>query len=313
MYSVCLSIHITIVYSCLCIRFKYKMSNNSSNDSFIPLEDPSDNFSTFSRLTVLSFLILLFIVNVLILVAIITEKTIPATVKLILGNIVGSSLVVHIGFFTVLMYGLIHALVFNPSQSVILCKLLFAIGGSGAAGRVLFMATYAVTVYILARYAGTNLRGLKMRIWPTLLAVAVIWLFAIAPNMVLLSSNIIEITFTANLVCVPHGMGAATIVYAFAYTIMYGVCCFILSTVFPLLTVRYLKATTILENKKSLKRMTRFAVFLLKANSFNIVGTSLPLIFAISTPVGEDNDNKSDCHDHFTTVLPPFCHDVIVA
>ena len=157
------------------------MTNNSSNDSFMSLEDPTVDFSFFSLLTFLFFLIPVFTVNILLLVAIITEKTIPATVKLILGNIVASSQVVIIVLFTLLMYGLILPLVFNPSPSIFLCKLLYAIAGSGAAGRLLFMATYAVTVYVFTRYAGSNLRVSKLRLWPTLLAVVVIWVFATAP------------------------------------------------------------------------------------------------------------------------------------
>ena len=213
---------------------------NSSNDSFMPLEDPSVDFSYLSLLNILLFLIPLLTVNVLILIAVITEKTIPATLKLILGNIVASSLVVIIALFTLFMYDLILPLVFNPSPSIFLCKLLFAIIGSGAAGRLLFMATYAVTVYVFARYAGTNQRVSKLRLWPTLLAVVVIWVFATAPNMVLLSSAFFEITFTTNLdvVCVPHGMGATTVIYTVAYIIVYGVCCFILSIIFTILTVR---------------------------------------------------------------------------
>ena len=254
------------------------------------LEDPTADFSYLSLLNILIFLIPVFSVNVLILIAVITEETIPATVKLILGNIVASSLVVIIALFTLLMYDLILPLVFNPSPSIFLCNLIFAVIGSGAAGRLLFMATYAVTVYVFARYAGTNLRVSKLRLWPTLLAVVFIWIFAAAPNMVLLSSAFFEISFTTNLVCVPHGMGAATIVYTVAYITVYGVCCFILSIVFSILTVRYVKKNTISENKQNLKRMIRFAVLLLIGNSFNIAGTSLPLILAIFTPVGEEKN-----------------------
>ena len=264
------------------------MTNNSSNDSSMPLEDPSADFSYFSLLNILLFLIPVFIVNVLILIAIFTEKTIPATVKLILGNIVASSEVIIIALFTLLMYDLILPLVFNPSPSIFLCKLLFTIIASGAAGRLLFMATYAVTVYVFARYVGTNLRVSKLRFWPTLLAVVGIWVFATAPNMVLLSSAFFEITFTTNLVCVPHGMGATTLVYTLAYIIVYGVCCFIISIIFTILTVRYVKENTVSENKQKLKRLCGFAVLLLIGNSFNIAGTSLPLILAISTPVGEE-------------------------
>ena len=150
------------------------MPNNSSNDSFMPLEDTSAGFSYLSLLVILFFLIPVFTVNILLLVAIITEKTIPATVKLILGNIVASSEVIIIALFTLLMYDLILPLVFNPSPSIFLCKLLFTIIGSGAAGRLLFMATYAITVYVFARYASANLRVSNLRLWPTLLAVVIL-------------------------------------------------------------------------------------------------------------------------------------------
>ena len=279
------------------------MTNNSSNDSFMPLEDPSVDFSYLSLLNILLFLIPLFTVNVLILIAVITEKTIPATVKLILGNIVASSLVVIIALITLLMYDFILPLVFNPSPSIFLCKLIFSIGGSGAAGRLLFMATYAVTVYVTARYAGTNLRVSKLRFWPTLLAVVVIWLFATAPNMVLLSSAFFEITFTTNLACVPHGMGATTLVYAVAYIIVYGVCCFIISIIFNILTVRYVKENTISKDKQALKIMTKFAVFLLIGNAFNVAGTSLPLILAIFTPVGEEKNTLVTAFNFLQQIL----------
>ena len=110
--------------------------------------------------------------------------------------------------------------------------------------------------------------------------------------MVLLSSAFFEITFTTNfdVVCVPHGMGVTTVIYTVAYIIVYGVCCSIISIIFSILTVRYVKENTISENKQKLKRLTGFAVLLLIGNSFNIVGTSLPLIIAISTPVGGQHE-----------------------
>ena len=81
-------------------------------------------------------------------------------------------------------------------------------------------------------------------------------------------------------------MGATTLVYTFAYIIVYGVCCFILGIIFLILTVRYIKENTISKDKQTLRSMNKFAVFLLIGNSLNIVGVSLPLILAISTPGG---------------------------
>ena len=118
--------------------------------------------------------------------------------------------------------------------------------------RLLFMAAYAVTVYVLARYAGTNLRVARLRFWPALIAIVAFWLFATTPDIVLFLPAFVEITFFGIVVCVSHGTGAVSVVYSFSYIIVYGVCCFILSVVFPILNVHYIRKNSISENKQTL-------------------------------------------------------------
>ena len=258
------------------------MANNSSNDSMIV------HFSYFSLLSTLLIILPVFIVNILLLVAIITEKTIPATVRLILANIVASSQMVIIGIAILNSYNVALPLLFNPSPPDFPCRLSYVALISGAAGRLLFMAAYAVTVYVLARYAGTNLRVARLRFWPALTAFVAIWLFASIPNMVIFFPVFVEITFSAGDVCAARGTGAVTIVHTFSYIIVYGICCFVLSIVFPILTVQYIKKNSISENKQTLKGMTKFAVFLLVGNSVNLIGVSLTILLATFAPLGED-------------------------
>ena len=261
------------------------MANNCSNDSMIV------GFSYFSLLSTLLILLPVFIVNILLLVAIITEKTTSATVKLILANIVASSQVVIIGLAIVNLNNVVlpFVLTFNPSPSDFTCRLSYVVIACGAAGRLVFMAAYAVTVYVLARYAGANLRVARLRFWPALTAFVAIWLFATIPNMVIFFPVFIEITFSAGDVCAAHGTGAVTIVYTFSYIIVYEVCCFILSIVFPILTVQYIRKNSISENKQTLKGMIKFAAFLLVVNSANFIGTSLTILFGTFSPIGEDD------------------------
>ena len=255
-----------------------EMANNSSNDSFVPLGS-----------TLLLYLPV-FTVNIVLLAAIITAKTVPAIVRVILTNIVLSSETTLFGLVTFLIYNLILQFSFNPSPSFFFCRVMYIIMACGAAGRLLFMATYAVTVYVLARYAGIHLRVSKWRLWPTLLAVVAVWLFATAPNMVLLSSEFFEISSTANVVCLTHGMGAATLLYTCFYISVYGMLSYILSIILPILTARYIKKNSISENKQSLKNMTTFSIFLLVGNSFSLIGTSLPLVLSAVTRIGEEYD-----------------------
>ena len=265
------------------------MANNSSNDSFMTVEEPSATFSYFSLLSTLLIILPVFIVNILLLVAIITEKTTSAIVRLILANIVASSQVVIIGITILNSYNVALPLLFNPSPPDFPCRLSYVAIVSGGAGRLLFMAVYALTVYVLARYAGTNLRVACLRLCPALTAFVAIWLFATIPNMVIFFPVFFEVTFSAGDVCVAHGTGGVTIVYSFSYIIMYGICSFVLSIVFPILTVHYIKKNSISENKQTLKGMTKFAVFLLVGNSANLTGISLSILLATFSPLGEDD------------------------
>ena len=265
------------------------MANNSSNDSVMTLEDPYVNFSYYQIFFNLFYLLPIFTVNILLMVAIITEKTIPATVKLILVNIVASSQVVIIGCTILNMYGSILPQLVGATPHDFPCRLAYVLIDTGAAGRLLFMAMYAVTVYILARGASTNLRAIQLRFWPTVLAILVIWLLASIPNTVLLSPSFLQITFPNNYVCITHLTGAATIIHSSFFIIVYGSFSFVPSIVFPILTARIVKKCCISENKETLKGMATFSVFLLLGNSFNMIGITLPVFLAIFTPLGEVN------------------------
>ena len=265
------------------IRLDYQMANISNNHSV-------DHFATFSYFGFFFTLYLLpiFIVNILLLMAIITEKTIPAIVRVILSNIVASSEVVIIGGGVLGLRRLI-LLIMQYKASDFVCRLSHIVITSGAAGRLLFMATYAVTVYVLARYASANLRESKFKLWPTLLAVVMIWVFATAPRMIQFSPAVLNITFVFNHICIPHSTGPATFINSFFFIIVYRVCCFVISIIVPILTVRYIKKNCISENKETLKRMNKFSIFLLVGNFLNMMGISLPILLAISIPVVEEN------------------------
>ena len=185
------------------------------------LEDPYVQFSYYG-IFMTCYLLSIFTVNILLLVAIITEKTIPATVRLILANIVASSEVIIVGWTILNMIDLIlpHLRVSSPPDFP--CTLVYVLIETGAAGRLLYMATYAITVYVLAQSAGVNLRTVQLRFWPALVAVVVIWLLATLPNTVLFSPSFLQITYPSNYVCVPHITGPATIVYSCFFLIAYG-------------------------------------------------------------------------------------------
>ena len=268
------------------------MINNSSNsnDSFLNLTD-NLAFLPYPNIFISVFLLLpMFIIKIFILVAIITAKTVPSTIRLILGNIVASSELIIIGLSMYNSYMVVSWQLVDASPPDFPCRLLYVIIDTGAAGRLLYMTTYAITVYVFARYAGKNLRVAKMRFWPKLLAVVVIWIFASLPNTVLLSPIFIKITFSFNFVCITHSAGPATFIHSSFFIIVYGLCCFVLSILFPILTARYIRKNSISENKETFKKMVKFSVFLLIENSIHMIGTSVPLLLTNFIPIENNRD-----------------------
>ena len=201
------------------------MANNNSSESL-----PSMIF--FNLFFTVVYLLPIFTVNILLLVGIISDKTVPVTIRIILGNIVTSSDIIIFGLIIWSMYEWLLVQFVDVSPHDFPCRLSSVLISSGSAGGFLYMTTYAVTVYVLARYAGTKLRVPKLRLWHALLAVVVIWLFATVPNMVLFSPAVFNIT-TSNFACDLQ----PPIEYAISFIFVFGVCCFVIGIIVPIVTV----------------------------------------------------------------------------
>ena len=255
--------------------------DNSTNRTDISGEHTP--FGYYSLFITLFFLTPVFIFNVLLIVIIIVEKALPATIRLILVNILASSELVILGIAVILLASVILSGVDHLQPSEFICRLsLFAVA-SGAAGSLLYMATFAGTVYFLV------LEGVaKVGFLRTLIVVVSIWVFATVPNLVLFLPEFLTVTFLDNEDCAAHGQGATSIVYAFTYIAVYGICSFVISITFPILTVHFIMTNTITENAQMLKSMMKFAVCLFIGATMNLMGISIPLLFATFAPTGDE-------------------------
>ena len=242
-----------------------------------------NGFGYYSLFITLFFLTPAFIFNITLAVFIIIEKTLPGPIRLILTNILATSELVILGIAVILLKAIIISNLHHLSPSDFGCRLSYVILASGAAARLLYMATFSVTVYILV-CRGAN----KLKFLPMSVAVGAIWAFAIIPNLVIFFPEFLEITFHDGVDCAAHGRGATTILYSISYITAYGLCSFVPSIVFPILTLRFIKRNTISGNKQVLQGMVKFASFLLIGNSLNLVGISTPLLFGTFAPSGED-------------------------
>ena len=258
------------------------MMNNSTeiSEDVITRQGP---FGYYSLFITLFFLTPAFIFNILLLVAIIAEKTLPRTIRLILSNITIASEVVIVGIAIILFQNVILSGWRHLSSSLFVCRLTYVTLTSGAAARLMYMATFAITVYVLVRHGPAKLHFRLL--FP---AGILLWFFAIIPNTALFSTDVLEVEFHDGSDCAPHGKNVTTPLYTFTYIVVYGLCSFTLGVIFPILAISHIRRNTISGDTKVLKRMIKFALFLLLGNSMNFIGTSFPILFATFAPSGEE-------------------------
>jgi hypothetical protein len=169
-----------------------------------------------------------------------------------------------------------------PSEQ--LCRATLTAICTGSLARLLYMATYAVTVYAIARYTGRNLRAAKWKFCTLFLGIESIWLISVLPSLLHYHPDIVHITFEDNTTCIPQGSGHWSIVTFLMGAALLMLLPFIISIVFPVLTIVYIKKNIISTNKQTLKRMTKFSLFLLILNGIHISGTFISYSFVIFTP-----------------------------
>ena len=242
-------------------------------------------FSYFNLVITVFFLIPLLVFNTLLIVAIAVEKSIVGTLRLVLVNIVTAGQVVTLGMFifytSVIFINGCWCPELRPSD--IACRLMYWVIASGGAARLMYMTTFAISVYILVRYGAK-----KMKIWVATVAVVGVWVFALLPNAAIFSPDVVLFNFHDNVTCAAHGAGYKAYIYAFGYTGVYGLLGFVVSVFSPIATVWYIRHNTISGDVTVVKAMIKFAIFLILGNIINFVGQTTPLLFAAFAPAGKD-------------------------
>ena len=132
------------------------MNNSSfvtSNTTAGLMAVPEPMFSYYSLAITLFFLTPLLLFNFLLTVVAATEKSIVGTLRLVLVNIITAGQVVIVGL---MMYFIAEVIIsgcwcpeIRPSDAA--CRLIYWIIVSGGAARLMYMTTFAISVYVLVR------------------------------------------------------------------------------------------------------------------------------------------------------------------
>ena len=261
------------------------MNNRSANASNTTLEPPGRPLFSYYDLTVTVFCLTpLLLFNILLTVAIVIEKSIARTLRLVLVNIVTAGQIVIVGIIIIAISDVIISGCWCPElrPSDLVCRLMVWVIASGGAARLMYMTTFAISVYVLVRFGAK-----KMKIRVVIVAVVCVWVAVLLPNAAVLSPDIILINLHDNHTCAVHGTGYKTFIYAFGYTTLYGLLGFVVSVICAICTIWFIRHNTISGDVTLVKAMMKFSVFLVLGNIINFVGQLTPLLFAAFAPVGK--------------------------
>ena len=247
------------------------------------------DFSHFSLLIIVFYLIPLLLFNTLLIVAIVRETSITGSLRAVLVNIVTAGQVVNVGTIIAATVNVITLTELRPSDFA--CRLAVWLIVSGGAAKLMYMTTFSISAYVLIRY-GTR----KMKIWVAIAVFVGMWVGVLLSNAAIFSSDVLVISFHDYNACAPHGTGYKAFIYAIGYTSIYGLLGFTISVLSAITTVWFIRHNTISSDVALVKAMLKFAAFLIVGNVINFLGQAIPLLFASFTPAGTKSSVLEPLH-----------------
>ena len=216
--------------------------------------------------------------NTVILVALVLDSSTVKVVRLVLGSILVSCLIAAVGLAMCHISGITLSLspVNNPSK--VPCSIMLFLIGFGGAARLVFMATFAIIVYIVKSGRSTK----KYVFIAVLVAVVILWVFSFLGASPLLSQEMFDAGYAHSVCCGIAPTGIYSYIISGLYLLFFGVVPFSVTIVFLVITTCFIKyhSFTDIETKKA---MVKFGFFLLLGNGVNLLGLSVPLVIAVFT------------------------------
>lgn len=215
------------------------------------------------------------VTDILIIIATILEPSVKRTVKVALINIPVACLIVMAGF----TIDAIAASSFTLAKMAIPllwpCYLQVYLIALGAVSRLVFMAVFAVTVYVIVRV------GKKATPFIFAIVVTSLWVFLVLFNCILFVPGVVTVKWTDGVSCSPQQNGTRTYIFISVDVVFCGLIPFTLTIVMPALTLWYIKKNIIEEDATLKKSLVKFALFLIVGNILSIIGLLVPVLVSI--------------------------------
>ena len=255
--------------------------SNFTDSSPYPVNN--SGFVVFNAVTLLGVVFPTIAVNTLILVALVQESFIVNIIRLVLGSILISCLLSALGLAMNHIAGIILYLspvTSPPTASCTITVFLIAFGGGA---RLVFMATFAVVVYINVKYSARETPK-KHFVVAGFITVVVLWILAFLGNSPLLSQEIISTFYAGYLSCSVSPTATSSYIFVGLYFICFGLVTISVTVTILVITFCYIKHLTVKYSNLE-KTTVKFGFFLLLGNGINLLGQIVPpLILSIIIP-----------------------------
>ena len=233
-------------------------------------------FLIFNVVLLLVVVLPVVVLNGILLVALLQETSTAKVVRLVLGSILVSGLVVALGLAMYHISGIILNLTPVDNPPSIPCTITIFLLGFGGAARLVFMATFAVTVYMVVKYR----KATTLKVLAVVLAVLVVlWIVSFLGSSPVFSGDIVQSTYADSLSCGPRPINVSSYVFVGLYELLFGLGSFSITIIFLATTVCFIKCNTV-SDKDVKKAMLKFGFFLLIGNGINLVGLTVPPFIA---------------------------------
>ena len=233
-------------------------------------------FVSFNLIMLLAVVLPVIAVNTAILVALVLESSIVKVIRLVLASILISCFLSALGLA---MYHIAEIVLSFSFPSVSNepdsrpCTITFFLVVFGGTARLVFMATFAVAVYIIVKHGKATKKHLVVAV---LVAVVVLWIITFLGNTPTLSHEIALTRYWHDLYCYPARAASGQSLFIFLGILLFSSC-----VVTPSVAVIFL--LIICCNKHSItsataveKTMVKFGFFLFLGNGLNMIGLVVP-------------------------------------
>lgn len=275
------------------------LSFSGNNSTVPPLSIPLEGLVAYYLFFLLFIIIPVIVLNALILLALLVDRSTVGTVRLVLCNIPAACLMVGITAFVYDIAGVALAFtdIGSPERIIQFCRASLFFIGTGGAARFLFLAAFSVTVYYIVKFHMVNKEEANRRAFIGFaVAVVVLWVMAILGGTPVMFDTIVSNS------CRYTAFGGSINVALFVF--IFGIGGFATSITFLLLTVFYIRKHSISGADAPFKKaLVKLGFFLLIGNVINFIGQIVPPIIGAAVNEGGDTSSVSLIAIYFALIL----------